>query len=596
MVVAKVAQASKTRKSAKATSSEIDLIREVEDLGCEFCSPLEPQGVMDALVNRIVERYPVQTAAIWKLNDTGSILELGASAGSPELPPSLHTATLDQTLMGKVVRDREPQMYTADHANGDELAAWSNNHGLGFVAVYPLLQEPRVRGVLMLASSKTPPDSLLALLRLHARLASVALRDAELFSSTVRTLTKLSFLVEASKALGSTLDLAELLGRILHVAKTHSDAERGTLFLVDYKTDEIWSLIAHGLEKQEIRLPLGLGIAGHVAKTGEILNIPDAYADARFNREVDKKTGYRTRNILCLPIKNKGGKIIAALQLLNKKQGAFSDEDTEFLLTLSGHMALALENAQLHKELLEKERLEREMALARGIQRSLLPESTPLVQGFDIALLNEPCFEVGGDYYDFLSLGPNTLLVVIADVEGKGISSAMVMSNLQATLRALVLHLHSLNDIAEALNKMILTDTRGGKYLSMFLGLLDVRRKSIHYINCGHVPPAIVRPDAEPILLKEGGMVIGLFDNVPYERGQTRFHSGDVLVLCTDGITEAMDAQQDEYGLDRLVNCVREAANGSAAEIVKTVSADVARFSREGTHLDDKVMIAIKVA
>ncbi len=594
--MAKATQAVKRGKSSKLVSEAIDLVREVEDLGCEFCTPLEPQGVMEALVKRIVERYNVNTAAIWKLNETGSLLELGAAAGSPELPASLNSATLDQTLMGRAVRDREPQIYPANHANGDAIATWAQGHGLRFLAAYPLLQEPRVHGVLLLASTKSPAESLLALFRLHARLASVALRDAELFSSTVRTLTKLSFLVEASKALGSTLDLAELLGRILHVAKTHADAERGTLFLVDYKTEEIWSLIAHGLEKQEIRLPLGLGIAGHVAKTGEILNIPDAYADSRFNREVDKKTGFRTRNILCLPIKNKGGKIIAALQLLNKKKGSFSDEDTEFLLTLSGHMALALENAQLHKELLEKERLEREMALARGIQRSLLPESTPLVQGFDIALLNEPCFEVGGDYYDFLSLGPNTLLVVIADVEGKGISSAMVMSNLQATLRALVLHLHSLNDIAEAINKMILTDTRGGKYLSMFLGLLDVRRKTIHYINCGHVPPVIVRPaQQDAIMLKEGGMVIGLFENVPFERGHAKFQPGDVLVLCTDGITESMDAQQDEYGLERLVVSVREAAAGSAGEIVKAVSTDVARFSRDGTHLDDKVMIAIKV-
>ena len=141
--------------------------------------------------------------------------------------------------------------------------------------------------------------------------------------------------------------------------------------------------------------------------------------------------------------------------MLNKKKGPFTDEDTDFLLTLSGHMALALENAQLHQQLLEKERMERELALARGIQRSLLPETTPTVEGFDIALINEPCYAVGGDYYDFLTLGPHTLLVVIADVEGKGVSSALVMSNLQATLRALVLHLHSLNEIAEALNRMI---------------------------------------------------------------------------------------------------------------------------------------------
>jgi adenylate cyclase len=122
-------------------------------------------------------------------------------------------------------------------------------------------------------------------------------------------------------------DLGELLGRILEVAKTQADAERGTLFLVDEKTEEIWSLIAHGLEKREIRLPLGRGIAGYVAKSGETPNIPNAYADPRFNRDADAQTGYRTRGIPSLPIRNKSGKIIAALQLLNKRRGGFTPAD-----------------------------------------------------------------------------------------------------------------------------------------------------------------------------------------------------------------------------------------------------------------------------
>jgi len=406
---------------------------------------------------------------------------------------------------------------------------------------------------------------------------------------------KLQFLREATKALASTLDLGELLGCILEVAKAQADAERGTLFLVDEKTEEIWSLIAHGLEKREIRLPLGRGIAGYVAMSGEILNIPDAYADSRFNPDVDAQTGYRTRNILCLPIRNKSGKIIAALQLLNKRSGIFTPEDVDFLLTLSDHTALALENAQLHRALLEKERLEREMALARDIQRSLLPEKAPRLPGFDIAVTNEPCYEVGGDYYDFLTLDPDTLLVVIADVEGKGISSAMVMSNLQATLRALVLNLHSLENLAESLNHMILAGTRGGKYLTMFLGLIDIPHKAFEYINCGHVPPVIVRTEGEPVDLTEGGTVVGLFENVRYKGGEFKFQTGDVLVLCTDGITESMNEEQQEYGMERLINCVRGVTSQSAGEIVDAVNTDVAGYSRMGTHLDDKVIIAIKV-
>jgi sigma-B regulation protein RsbU (phosphoserine phosphatase) len=584
-----------TKESSKTVPQATDLEKDLEELRREFSAPLEPQAVMDAIVSRLIKRYGARTASIWRLKDAESSLQLGASAGQPELPPSPNVAWLKNPLLEKAVREQLPQVLVPEAAQPDELTAWAKKNQLSFVAAYPLVEDSRVKGVLLLGCSTTPPGTTLVVFHLHAWLASVVLRDAELLSSEQRTRSRLQFLMEATKTLASTLDLGELLGRILEVAKAQADAERGTLFLVDEKNEEIWSLIAHGLEKQEIRLPLGKGIAGSVAKSGEILNIPDAYADPRFNRDVDAQTGFRTRNILCLPIRNKDGKIIAALQLLNKRGGSFSPEDVDFLLALSDHMALALENAQLHRALLEKERLEREMALARDIQRSLLPEMAPVVPGFEIAVTNEPCYEVGGDYYDFLPLGPNALLLVIADVEGKGISSAMVMSNLQAALRALALNLHSLTAFAESLNHMILAGTRGGKYLTMFMGLIDTQGKTIDYINCGHVPPAIIRADRERVDLTEGGMVVGLFDGVKYQSGQVKLETGDVLVLCTDGITESMDEQQEEYGTDRLVNCVRGAAGHSAAEIVAVVNNEVAEFSRLGTHLDDKVIIAVKV-
>ncbi len=592
---------SKATRSVKASrpvrtgaSSGIDLVREVEELSAELSAQVTAPGILGALASRLVHRHGINTTGVWLFQGSDQELDLVAAAGQTGWPPALSKIPVAGTLIGRAVRHRQPQTLCAEDAGQDGLGKWAREHKLAYLAAYPLLSDSRVLGAFVVARSEALDEAEQAMLLLDARLVSLALRDAELIASTQRTLEKLRILVEASKALASTLDLAELLGRILDVAKTHADAERGTIFLVDDQTKEIWSLIAHGLEKQEIRLPIGKGIAGHVAQTGDIINIPDAYADPRFNPEVDKRTGFRTRNILCLPIRNKAGKIIAVLQLLNKIGGAFTNEDADFLLTLSAHMALALENAQLHQQILDKERMEKELALARGIQRSLLPETTPMVEGFDIGLLNEPCYAVGGDYYDFLSLGPRTLLAVIADVEGKGVASAMVMSNLQATLRALVLHLHSLNEIAESLNRMIYHDTRAEKYLSLFMGLIDIRHKAIHYINCGHVPPVIVRPGGEVVQLTDGGLVIGLFESAAYERGQVRMAAGDILILCTDGITESMNAQSDEYGLERLTAKVREVADRKASDIVEAVSADVAQFARGGTHLDDKVMIVVK--
>jgi sigma-B regulation protein RsbU (phosphoserine phosphatase) len=336
-----------------------------------------------------------------------------------------------------------------------------------------------------------------------------------------KTIKQLSALFEATRLLNSTLDLAELLELILKIARAEVNADRGTVFLVDNESRQIWSIVAMGLEKQEIRMPFGVGVAGTVAETGQPINVEDAYQLACFDPSTDQKTGYHTKSLLCMPIRHKGGEIVGVIQLLNQLiDGRFTAEDQDFLEKLSGHMAMALENARLHRAALEKQRMERELEMARGIQRSLLPEAPPVLEGYELAVSNMPCFECGGDYYDFLSLGPDTLLLVIADVEGKGVSSALVMSNLQATLHALVTHLHSLEVLALSLNEMICNDTKSRKFLSIFLGLLDTRRNRLHYINAGHVPPIVVNAETgEYELLQAGGTVVGLFPDSEYSRG-----------------------------------------------------------------------------
>ncbi len=164
-------------------------------------------------------------------------------------------------------------------------------------------------------------------------------------------------LIEASKSINSTIDLDKLLGLILNAATKGIGADRGTVYLVDDLKGELWSKVAQGDKLAEIRLPIGKGIAGHVAKTGDVINIPDAYADPRFNPEVDKSTGYRTRNMLCMPLKNKDGKIIGVFQLLNKLEGSFDEGDVQFIEALSAHASVAIENARQAQELVQSERL-----------------------------------------------------------------------------------------------------------------------------------------------------------------------------------------------------------------------------------------------
>ena len=168
---------------------------------------------------------------------------------------------------------------------------------------------------------------------------------------------RLNLLIEASRIVNSTIDIDKLLILILNAAAFSIQAERGTLYLYDKDRGELWAKVAQGKDMTEIRLPVGKGLAGYVAKTGETVSIADAYSDPRFNPEIDRKSGYHTRNVLCMPMKNKAGEIVGVFQLLNKRVGVFTNEDASFIDALSLHAAIALENAHLAQEMMRNERL-----------------------------------------------------------------------------------------------------------------------------------------------------------------------------------------------------------------------------------------------
>ena len=168
---------------------------------------------------------------------------------------------------------------------------------------------------------------------------------------------RLNMLIEASKIVNSAIEIDKLLGLILEAASRSINADRGTLYLLDALTGELWSKVAQGNNIVEIRLPVGKGLAGYVAKTGEVVNITDAYKDPRFNPEIDKKSGYKTHNVLCMPMKDKDGKIFGVFQFLNKREGPFGPGDESFIDALSVHASIALENARLAREMVQSERL-----------------------------------------------------------------------------------------------------------------------------------------------------------------------------------------------------------------------------------------------
>ncbi len=543
----------------------------------------------------LTEEFAAGRAELWLWDESSRSAYLTHSSGR-EAAHRHDYAPRGEGAVGKVAEARTAIHNLPLTQFGGDDQEFSKRTGFARISAYPLAARDRLLGVLAIYSTQEPGEELRKWWEVYAEVCSVAVQEALAAQESQKTITQLSLLFDATRLLNSTLDLGELLDLILKIARTEVKADRGTVFLVDRKKGEIWSIVASGLERQEIRVLLGHGVAGKVAETGEAINVADAYTLPYHDRSFDEKFGYRTTSLLCLPIRHHGKEIVGVIQLLNKAGGPFTADDEDFLNKLSGHMAMALENARLHREALEKQRMERELALARSIQRGLLPDEPPVVPGFDLAVSNQPCFECGGDYYDFLNLGPQSMLLVVADVEGKGVSSALVMSNLQATLRALVMHLHSLEVLTLSLNEMIYHDTKSKKFLSIFLGLVDTRGRGLHYINAGHVPPLLVRGESGGYeQLDKGGMVVGLFPHTEYERGSVKLRPGDVLVCCTDGILEAENSRHEEYGHERLAATVAHNRHKSAQAIVDAVLDEVQVFSLEGEHVDDKVLMIMKV-
>src|SRR5882724_11206666 len=452
----------------------------------------------------------------------------------------------------------------------------------------------RVR-VLEVRGKRALNDELRARLDFLARFASVVLALAERRGA----MEELSSIVEATKKLNSTLDLGELINIILQIATRQTGADRGTVFLVDRERNEIWSLAGLGLKQEVIRLPADRGIAGWVAREGSAVRLDNAYEDPRFEPDVDRKLGFTTRSLLCLPIHNEAGDIIGVLQLLNKAE-AFTDEDEAFLDALSAHVAVALEKAQLHRERVEKEKMERDLTLAREIQAGLLPEGPPVVAGIEIAVSHRPSQMVGGDYYDFLRLQPEEkggLLIVVADVEGKGAASALVMANVQATLHALADQPGPLEKLPATINQKMLVAGSGGrrtKYLSMFLATVDESGRKLRYVNAGHVPPAVIRVDGSCEWLTEGGMVVGLLPEQEYQCGEVALGKDDLLVACTDGITEAMDPSGTEFGRPRLAGLVGRLRALAPQEILDGVLEAVNAHARGGMYEDDRILMVLK--
>ncbi len=283
-------------------------------------------------------------------------------------------------------------------------------------------------------------------------------------------------------------------------------------------------------------------------------------------------------------------------------KGDYSDEELEFAATLGNTALISLENARLFQETLEKQKLEEELAIAREIQQRLLPKDAPKLRGYEMAAINIPTQQVGGDYFDYFPIDANRYVLTIADVSGKGVPAALLMSNLQAMLHAMMSAEVPLEKIVARINTSVHANTTYDKFITFFVGVLDVSAHTFTYVNGGHNPPYLfhkvpgVEGEAEFQLLDKGGLLLGMFPGVPYEVETVTLESGDALIMYTDGVSEAMSTKEEEFTEARMEAAIRTRRGQpglSAASLIDAITTEVKQFTAGQPQSDDITLLAL---
>ncbi|MDD3627374.1 MAG: PP2C family protein-serine/threonine phosphatase [bacterium] len=402
-------------------------------------------------------------------------------------------------------------------------------------------------------------------------------------------------IIKAYALLNSVLDYDELFKIIMRMVTYTLSSERSSLFIIDEEKQVLKSIIAQGKVNTEIIVPVGQGLAGYAAKTGDILYIDDCYKCNKFDKSYDRTTGFKTRDMLVSPLKNKEGKIIGVIQVMNKKNGKFTEYDMLLLKLLSTQIAIAIENAKLYKESLAKQKIDDDLQIAKDIQKQLLPQVFPEFEYVDIWGANIPAREVGGDYFDFYhSEKYNSIYFAIADITGKGISAALLVSMLKAVFRSEINHSEDLEKISLNLNNFIVKNTPPEKFITFFLGKIELENQTLNYINAGHNYPYFIRNNIlKP--LKTGGLPFGLFENISYQVNRIKLQKNDLLFMYTDGITESQNRRYTQFGEVRLKKILKRINKDKIKEIGDLIMGEIVKFTGDFPQFDDQTILLVRV-
>ncbi|MFN1835649.1 GAF domain-containing SpoIIE family protein phosphatase [Balneola sp. MJW-20] len=406
---------------------------------------------------------------------------------------------------------------------------------------------------------------------------------------------ELTVLNDIATTISSMQPVEEIIDQIIMKCIKHLAVEEGTISLLEKESpDQAFMTMIRRQDTTADRLPIKLDtkLTGWMLRNRSILLSNDIHDDDRFQFMKDDESEFQS--ILSVPLIVKND-LIGYLAVFNKKNtDGFTDEDKRLLSIIGSQSAQVIENARLYEEEKALLSLQEEMKMAKNIQLNLLPKSNPELKGYEVAALNIPAKSVGGDYYDFILLDSGKTGFCVGDITGKGMPAAMLMANLQATLRSQCTIFEDPGTCLKGTNKQLHRSTEATKFATLFYGVLDQENGTLEYANGGHDAPLLYRKNDPVKELNATGLLLGVMPESDYTIGRIELEPGDLLALYTDGITEAMDKAGNEYGFDRLKTQLSGMAHESAETIKEGLLKDLKSHTGEAAQSDDITLMLIK--
>jgi sigma-B regulation protein RsbU (phosphoserine phosphatase) len=566
------------------------------DLGRQVTAVLDLDELLAQIPKLIGRLIEFDAFAVYLLDERRGELRVAYSIGYPAEPEPVRLS-LDQGLVGAAVKSQMPLLVNDVAADPRYVGVVP---GMAAELVVPLLHKKRAIGALNVLSHHkdefTPAD--VDLVRQFGAHVAVGIVNARLFERSRSDAEAFETLAEIGRDVAAVLDLDELFNRIAQLMRRVIDYRTFGIWLLDNSGSELEIKLAvqYGEKVEVPRVPLGEGLVGYAALHKEPVLVPDVAEDPRYINVVAD-----VRSELAIPMLLKD-RVIGVLDLESPELDAFTKRDVEILTLLASQAAVAIENARLYETVHATEvRLEKELRFAQRVQTALLPVGLPKrMKGVDVAATFAPAHELGGDFHDFLSPEANTLAVAVGDVSGKGVPAALYSVFAAELVRGRTFRRRFLPDrsgpasVLSSVNTILHQRQLEEYYCTLCYAIFDLKRRNVTFANSGLPYP--VRAAAEGVAQIElPGVPLGSFPGSTYDEVTIALHQGDLFVFCSDGIFEAMNANGDEFGAERLIEVVAGARQADAKTVVGSIVAAVDAF-REGTPPnDDMTIVAVRI-